>query len=233
MALSETFDPISISDVEDYDETLVEYKAHSLNRKQFHTIFRFLADAIDPKHFDDCPVIFINGHGGTWKSLVADIMIRSFDDMALYEGKRDEDFEPSNQFSAELRPCDASQCPAQIKTLSAGKLRHFFFRSGFGYGYGFNVRETVRELNPARDKSGVIFCSGDSEEHPDKILDIFIEHDYPKGIHNFRIIPSNDVLLNCPRFKAYMEVLDKAEHTGQLIAPDPNEWREGITPDIS
>lgn len=233
MALAQDFDAKRISDVEDYEEGLTEYKTQSMNRSQFHKIFRFLADAIDPKHFEDCPVIFINGFGGTWKSLVADIMIRSFDDIALFEGKKGDDFDPSEKFSAELRACEASECPAQIKTLSAGKLAHFFFRSGFGYGYSFNLKETVRELNPARNKRGVIFCSGDTEEHDSKILDIFIEHDYPKGIHTIKIMPTNDVLLNCPRFSAYMNVLNNAEHVGQLVAPDPESWRQSITPDIS
>lgn len=227
MALVENFDPSLSIELED-DEALVEYKIQSHSRAQFHAIFRFLADAIDPKHFDNCPVIFIDGGDSTWKSLAADIMMRCFDDMARFQGIRNNDFDHAHGFSGEAWPCEASRKPSKIETLSAGVLAEFFFRSGLGRSWaGFDLASTVSELNPDGDKHGVIFCTGATEKHDDKILDIFIKHHFPLGIHSINIMPTNDGLLNCPRFKAYMDILDKAEHTEQLITPDPSNWLDG------
>ncbi len=180
-------------------------------REEFCNLFSYLADAIDPRHFDDSPVITITGGGGAGKSLAADVMFQAFDDLSFLKAERN-DFSgrASDRFSREVCRAEATYVPVTFDMPSGGMMRRFMFASGWRYLFGSEqISELVSYYSYKAGGNGAMIITGAHEDMSEfewlriNVGDHLFKNEGSRYINI--ITPPASPLEQCPRFQAYLD----------------------------
>ncbi len=195
-----------------FEDVIVETRG----RHDFCALFAGLAAAIDPKHFDAVPLVFIAGGPESGKSLAADVMFEALDDETDKNAVSRYWEEVSGKFSREAYGGSAMSRPLVFPMQSGGLKRHFMFQSGFGYENDYQRLKPVQELyEQSGGKSGVIIVTGNlCREY--RSTSLFVDVGFEQ-FHNSRpraamiSVPHGSPFENCPRFSGVMDNLRSLE----------------------